>query len=323
MVMFGLSVTGSIFSQNVEALVDAVVLTVLSTPFIYFWVIKPFIEARNQAINDIQKAHDKLEARVEERTFELAVARDGAEMASRAKSSFLAAMSHELRTPLNAIIGFSEMMSRKTFGPLGDSRYADYANDIRASGLYLLDMINDILDLSKVEAGKQALLEEELNVSSIVSSSLEMVRERAKDAKVEMTAELPADTPRLLADGRMFKQIMLNLLTNAIKFTPEGGKVTISGDIGGDGSFSLRVTDSGIGIAEEDLAVILSPFGQVDNEYTRRHKGSGLGIPLVKELIEMHGGALKIESAVGIGTTIIINLPAWRIINLPVIPTSP
>jgi signal transduction histidine kinase len=241
-------------------------------------------------------------------------AKDEAEMASRSKTEFLANMSHELRTPLNAIIGFSDILIGQIFGPLGDQRYRDYARDIRDSGQHLLNLINDVLDVSKVEFGKVELLEETVDVMGVVEACIRLMRERAETAGIRLQQELPRSLPQIQADSRRLKQILLNLLSNAVKFTPPGGRVTIRASDGADG-LRLIVEDSGIGIAASDLEKALRPFGQIDSRLARKYQGTGLGLPLARSMTELHGGKLVLESAPGRGTTATVWLPASRILS--------
>jgi len=245
-------------------------------------------------------------------------AKESAEIANRAKSEFLANMSHELRTPLNAIIGFSEILKSELFGAIGVEKYRDYARDIHESGTHLLSLIGDILDVSKVEAGKVELDEAELPVEHIARASLRLVQPRAAEAQVEVEAEFGHGDARLRGDERMVKQMLLNLLSNAVKFTPEGGTVTLYTRVGEDGGFVLGVRDTGIGIAAEDIPRVLAPFGQVASAFTRRHAGTGLGLPLVKSFAEAHGGELELASAPGEGTDAAVAFPAERtVVALP------
>jgi signal transduction histidine kinase len=241
-------------------------------------------------------------------------AKDEAELASRSKTEFLANMSHELRTPLNAIIGFSDILIGQIFGPLPDARYADYARDIRDSGLHLLTLINDVLDIAKVEFGKVELLEETVDVVAVVESCLRLVRERAQAAGIQLVQALPPGLPYLLGDARRLKQILLNLLSNAVKFTPSGGRVTVSAsrDVAG---FRLAVADTGIGIAADDLDTALRPFGQIDSRLARKYQGTGLGLPLARSMAELHGGRLELDSAPGEGTTATLWLPPARMVE--------
>lgn len=244
-------------------------------------------------------------------------AKERAEQASRSKSEFLANMSHELRTPLNAIIGFSQIMSDELLGPLGDKVYLEYARDIKASGEHLMSIINDILDLSKVEAGKTQLNEQDVDISSVIKSCLRLMEERAAAGKIAMTSEVPQSPLMLRCDERLMRQIILNLLSNAVKFTPRGGKVTVSAAIVADEGFTLTVSDTGIGIAEADIPKAMSPFMQVDNSLSRKFNGTGLGLPLVDSFTRLHGGTFQLDSKVGEGTSAIIRLPADRIIEQP------
>jgi cell cycle sensor histidine kinase DivJ len=239
---------------------------------------------------------------------ELTRARDEAESASRAKTQFLASMSHELRTPLNAVIGFSEILNRELFGALGEQRYRDYARMIHESGEHLLHVVNDILDMSKIEAGKFKLLKEPFDVSSLVSSCADVMRHAVEAKQLTLIAEVPSGLPELVADKRACKQMLLNVISNAIKFTDAGGLVRISAREA-DGMIELIVTDNGIGISEHDLPKLGHPFVQADNAYNRSHDGAGLGLSVVQGLARLHEGRLEIASKLGQGTTATIVLP--------------
>ncbi len=239
---------------------------------------------------------------------ETQAAKQRAEMANVSKSQFLANMSHELRTPLNAIIGFSDLMKSQLLGPIGAPRYLEYAKDIHSSGTHLLSLINDVLDMSKIEAGRYTLHPEPLDGAEVMRASARFVRVRASEAGVALTVAEAPELP-IRADARALRQVLLNLLTNAIKFTPAGGAVDVSAAREGDG-IVFRIADTGIGIAAEDLPRIGRRFEQVDNAVTRKGEGTGLGLALSRSLVELHGGALAIDSAVGRGTTVKVWLPS-------------
>lgn len=243
------------------------------------------------------------------------------ETANRAKSQFLANMSHELRTPLNAIIGFSEMFVNATFGPLGSEHYQEYAKDIHSSGAHLLGIINDILDLSKIEAGQMELHENQLDVAQIVNAAVRIVHERAASAELKLVVQIPEVLPKLNADERGVKQMLINLLSNAIKFTEAGGTVTIGADCRND-CLMLGVADTGVGMSKEDAIVAMKPFGMVDDSNTRQYEGTGLGLPLVKSLIELHGGRIRIDSGRQRGTTITLTFPPDRTVPDSTVPDS-
>jgi two-component system cell cycle sensor histidine kinase PleC len=273
--------------------------------------VKAQEEARRLNEQELRKAVANLERSQSElsdlaRKYEMEKVR--AEGANQAKSEFLANMSHELRTPLNAINGFSEIMLAEMFGPLGDGRYKVYAQDILNSGQHLLALINDILDMSKIEAGKMALSFEQVTVEDLAEEAGRLVRNRAEAAGLTLTLELPP-LPEIEADYRAVKQILLNLLSNAVKFTPRGGRVWISAErVEGD-IVRIAVHDTGIGIAAEDLARLARPFEQIESQQAKTQQGTGLGLALSKALVEMHGGSLALESAPGQGTVASFSLP--------------
>ncbi len=239
----------------------------------------------------------------------LRIATDQAVMASRAKSEFLANMSHELRTPLNSIIGFSEMIMHERLGELGNTKYAEYAEDIHGSGSHLLQIINDILDLSKVEAGKLELREERVDVDHMTTACLSIVRERAQEKNIAVETRIDPDLPPLLVDELRVRQALINLVGNAIKFTPDGGSVIVEAAQSIEKQPYLRVIDNGIGIAPDDIEKAMEPFGQADSSLNRRYDGSGLGLPLTKALVELHKGRFDIDSAEGVGTTVTLTFP--------------
>jgi PAS domain S-box-containing protein len=242
-------------------------------------------------------------------------ARDAAEAVSRAKSDLLANMSHELRTPLNAIIGFSQIMREELFGPLGTPRYSGYVGDILESAHHLLAVINDILDLAKIEANSLQLKEKEIDPQDVVHSALRLVRPRADEAGIRFEFVHGAPGIVLFADEIALKRVLVNLLANAVKFSEAATRVTIDCRHRDDGGVSLAVIDRGIGMAPEDIPVALTPFQQVDIGLRRKYEGTGLGLPIAKQLMELHGGTLTIESARGVGTTVTISLPASRVIE--------
>jgi signal transduction histidine kinase len=243
---------------------------------------------------------------------------DEAEAANRAKSEFLAVMSHELRTPLNAILGFSEMFKQQMMGPLGSPKYIEYATDINDSGKHLLAIINDILDLAKAESGKLDLVETVFDLNAELEATLRMCRQKADEDHIKLVFNPSQSGLQIHADERLIRQVVLNLVSNAVKFTPAGGRVVIDARVERDTGVSLVVADSGIGIAAKDLDRVLRPFEQVESALSRHHGGTGLGLPYSKRVIEIHGGTLKLASEVGKGTTVRVDLPASRVRTAPV-----
>ncbi len=282
----------------------------------------------------LRRARDELENRVAERTEELATAyqkmvaevrdrrraegemreaKEIAELASRSKTEFLANMSHELRTPLNAVIGFSDLILKQANGPVGTPKYIEYAEGINQSGQHLLDIINDLLDLSKIEAARQTLSESIVDIADAVQVCRRLVQTRADDGNVQVGVKRATNPLRLRADRRLLKQILLNIMSNAVKFTGPGGRVTVETELAPDGQATIRVSDTGIGIKAQDLRRIMQPFQQVDGSSARRHEGTGLGLSLAKAMTELHGGTLDLQSEFGAGTVVTLVFPKERV----------
>jgi PAS domain S-box-containing protein len=244
---------------------------------------------------------------------QLRAAKTTAEAANRSKSEFLANMSHELRTPLNAIIGFADIMAKGLFGPIKEPRYVEYARDIAASGGNLLAIINDILDMSKIEAGRHELREDSINIEAVLTSCRRLIEPRALEADITLECTILPGVPLVRGDELRLKQILLNVLGNAVKFTPPGGRVSVTWSILPGGDLQLAVSDTGIGMTEDQIALALQPFRQVDSSFARKSQGTGLGLPLVKAFTELHDGRLRIHSVPNSGTTVLITLPAHRV----------
>jgi len=258
----------------------------------------------------------RLRFQVEDMARELEETRDEAlkkrfeaEAANASKTAFLANMSHELRTPLNAILGFSEIISQECFGPVGNRRYRDYATDIHSSGAHLLSLINDLLDIAKIEAGRMEISPNPLDARRAFEIALKLISFKAGEKRQQLAIQVDPNAPPLYADERALKQILINLVSNAVKFTPEGGRIDVIASAAKGGGFQIMVRDNGPGIPQEKLAKIFTPFNQVDNRYDRQAGGTGLGLALVRGLTELHGGRAWVESEQGSGCSAFVVLP--------------
>ncbi|MBY0511725.1 MAG: hypothetical protein K2P94_16425 [Rhodospirillaceae bacterium] len=240
-----------------------------------------------------------------------------AEAANRAKSRFLANMSHELRTPLNAIIGFAEVIHNQFKGPVGNPQYIEFARSIHESGRHLVGIINDILDLSKVEAGKAQLEEEPTTITALIDQVAVLMHHAINHAGLTLDVAIEPQLPEVLVDARKFDQVLLNLISNAVKFTPQGGRIRIESRRNADGGIAVRVSDTGIGIASDEIHDVLKPFVQSRDAERRRVQGTGLGLPLADQLVKLHGGTMTLASTRGEGTTVTIQLPASRVLQRP------
>ena len=282
----------------------------------YFWAYETVVPVKDEQgfITNYVATHEDI---TERKNAELAAqsALEQAEIANRAKSELMANMSHELRTPLNAIIGFSETMKEETFGSVGSDKNREYLDDIHLSGLHLLELINDILDVSAIEANALELHEENVNIAAVIEASVRLVKPRAETGRITITTSVNPEISMIHVDERRFKQVLLNLLSNAIKFSQENGEVSVNVNLTEDGPLAISVSDNGIGMNEDEIKLALSSFGQVDSGLNRMHEGTGLGLPLTKGLMELHGGYLEINSEKGKGTKITVFFPKERILE--------
>jgi signal transduction histidine kinase len=300
-----LQMTGLDDTSSVEKAYDAGATDFISKPLQW-----PILKHRVRYVLRSARAFDDLRRS----QTALIAAREKAEVANRAKTEFLSNMSHELRTPLNAVIGFSTLMRDRAWGPIHE-KYAEYADLMSEAGTHLLTIVNDILDIAKAEAGKLQLHEEEVDLTHLITQTSRFIREQAAKAGVSFVTEEAGQLPKFRGDTVKLRQILLNLLGNAIKFTPAGGQVTLSVKRNADGGVNIEVTDTGIGIANDQMELAMAPFGQIDSKLSRKFEGTGLGLPLTKRLVELHGGALKIDSVVAEGTTVSVSLPSFRVME--------
>ena len=270
--------------------------------------------ALRESIGRLERAKADLEERgrvLEGLARDYASQTEAAEAANRSKTAFLANMSHELRTPLNAIIGFSELIEGEVFGPVENRRYRSYAQDIKASGAHLLSIVNDMLDLARIEAGKTDLREELIELEELVGQSIHLATAGQNGSRRQILVDLADELPRLRGDRRALVQVLVNLLSNAIKFTRDDGRITVRGAMDA-GSVLLLVLDDGVGMPKSEIGIVLQPFGQAESAHRRSHQGTGLGLPLSRSLVELHGGSFEIESEPGIGTTVSMRFPPKR-----------
>jgi len=280
------------------------------------WAVAGVLAEAKRRCDDLRKVSDALSAQLREQTARLSAARTHAELTNRTASDLLSGMSHELRTPLNAIIGFSDIVRTEMFGPIGSDRYREYLQDIHESGRHLLGLINSLLDVARVDAGKIEMADQNVDVAALVRDCISEVSNQADGRQVTLTADVTDGLPPLRADQRMLAQVLLNLLSNAIKFTAPGGQVRVAAWCRPNTGCVLQVSDTGKGIALKDIPLVLAPFGQVPDS-AGRYQGTGLGLPLSKALIELHSGSLDLQSELDIGTTVTVRLPAERVRAMP------
>ena len=323
MVLAGMAAGGTIMLHNIPAALFTFLVLCVIPPWIYVATRDGLVSGAVMIFALVYFSFLAASARFGYRNFvegvrlrmqnaELAIK---AEAANRAKSRFLANMSHELRTPLNAIIGFSEVIHSQFKGPVGNPQYIDFARSIHESGQHLVGIINDILDLSKVEAGRVELENEATTVSALVDQATAFMKHAIDDAQLKLELSIEPDLPEILVDRRKLDQVLLNVVSNAVKFTPAGGRIRIEGREDKDGGIVMRVTDSGVGIDEDELKEVLKPFVQSREAERRRTQGTGLGLPLSDQLMKLHGGSMSLSSERGTGTTITLRLPPERVLR--------
>ena len=315
---YGHLISGAVMAPFALAVVVAASAAFIVAQALIVAVVDRHLEARAKGEAQRMREHiAELEATQQaltEASAKLSDALEAAQAANKSKSAFLASMSHELRTPLNAVLGFSETMLAETLGPLGAPRYREYLDDIHTSGAHLLSLINDILDIARFDAGHGELVEDIFEPGAEISEAERMISAQTRKARVTLITELAPDIPHLKADRRRVRQILLNLLSNALKFTHAGGTVTVRAHLSAEG-LVIQVADTGIGMRREDFSKALEPFGQVDSSLARKYEGTGLGLPLTRRMVELHGGRLTLESVLGQGTTVTVILPAWRLVS--------
>jgi PAS domain S-box-containing protein len=281
----------------------------------YVWVEASLTRSRHPATgaDEIVSIVRDIGDRIRHETA-LLQAKEAADSANRSKSQFLATMSHELRTPLNAIIGFAELMENQVMGPIGNDHYRSYISDIHLSGSHLLQLINDILDLTKAEAGMLELNEDVVDIAASIGAVARLTKAPIDKAGLTLALDLPRDLPPVRADERKVRQVFFNLIGNSVKFTPSGGQISVHGEVDAAAGLSVTVADTGIGIADDDIERVMQPFVQVDSSFARQHHGTGLGLPAVKAIMELHGGKIALRSRLGKGTEATIIFPPERIL---------
>jgi signal transduction histidine kinase len=313
---YGHIISGAVMAPFALAVVVAASAAFIVALALIVAMVDRHLEARARGEAQRMREHiAELEATQQaltEASAQLTQALEAAQAANKSKSAFLASMSHELRTPLNAVLGFSETMLAEPFGPLGGPRYREYLDNIHSSGAHLLSLINDILDIARFDTGHGELVEDIFDPAQEIADAERMMSVQTRKAGVALITEVAPNIPHIRADRRRFRQILLNLLSNALKFTGAGGTVTVRAHLSTEG-LVLQIADTGIGMAPQDFSKALEPFGQVDSRLARKYEGTGLGLPLTRQMVELHGGRLMLESALGEGTSVTVILPASRL----------